>query len=443
MSGEIDARQFYLQALGASERQLPGADAWIADLRGRARARFESVGFPTTRDEAWKYTNLAALQRQRFQPAVGAAVTEEQLRPMLLDGFDAFRLVFVNGNYRADLSTPPSIGNRTVGGSLAATLRDDAHAVEAHLGRVAPLDTHPLAALNTAFLLDGAYVELPAGAVLDRPIELVYVATAEALAQPHTLIVAQAGSGATVVERYVGAEGSRYLTNAVTEVVLERGASVEHYRVQQESGQGFHIGGVYVQQHEGSHFTAYAVDLGGLLVRNDVQTHFVAERVACTLNGLYVADGRQHVDNHTLINHAKPRGTSREFYKGVLAGRARAVFNGRVIVHPDAQQTDAEQVNNNLLLSEDAEIDTKPELEIYADDVKCSHGATVGQLDEDQLFYLRTRGIDDAQARDLLTFAFANDVLHRFRLAPLRGMLERALNTRLLQGRTLRELELI
>lgn len=444
MSGEIDARQFYLQALDSRERELPGTQAWIRELRAHARACFEGAGFPTTREEAWKYTNLAALQRQRFQPVPSAsAVTESSLQSAPLDALNAFRLVFVNGYYRADLSTPPRIGNRVVGGSLAERLRADAHVLEAHLGRIAPLDTHPLAALNTAFLLDGAYVELPADAVLERPIHLIYVATADALAQPHALIVAQVGSRATIIEQYVDADGSRYFTNAVTEIVVERGAAVEHYRLQQESAQGFHVGGMYVRQQEGSQFTAHAIDLGGLLVRNDVRTQFAAENASCTLNGLYIADGRQHVDNHTLIDHAKPRGTSREFYKGVLGGRARAIFNGRVIVHPDAQQTDAEQVNNNLLLSEDAEIDTKPELEIYADDVKCSHGATVGQLDEDQLFYLRARGIDDAQARDLLTFAFANDVLHRFRLAPLRGMLERALNARLLQGRGLKELELI
>lgn len=443
MTSVMDVKQTYLQAIGAIDR-LPGQSSWVKELRTQARERFDAMGFPTSRHEAWKYTSLAPLLRQKFQSmATPAPLSVEQLAAFLPVGLDAYRLVFLNGRYRPDLSDPPRVRAAEIGGSLGAALDHRPGELEAHLGRIAPIDTHPLAALNTAFLIDGAYVRLPAGATLERPIHVLYVGTEDAFAQPHTYIHAEAGSRAVLIEQYVGNADARYFTNAVTEVVLERGAAIEHYRLQQESAQGFHIGGLYLRQHEDSRFTSYAVDMGGLLVRNDVQAVLAAEGAHCALNGLYVADGRQHVDNHTLIDHAKPHGVSREFYKGVLSGRARAVFNGRVVVQPDAQHTDAEQVNNNLLLSDDAEIDTKPELEIYADDVKCSHGATVGQLDLDQLFYMRARGIDDATARDLLTFAFANDVLHRFRIAPVKTWLERALTARLLQGRGLRELELI
>jgi Fe-S cluster assembly protein SufD len=441
---EADPKHHYLQAARALRSRLPARHAWIEALRERASARFDATGFPTVRDEAWKYTNLASLVRQPFHAVPDASPpTREQLERLLPNAFDAFRLVFLNGHYRPELSFPPRIDGRDFALPLAAALDSDAEALEPNLGRVASVDHHPLAALNTAFLADGAYIHLPDNLTLDRPIHLIYFATAEALAQPRTLIVAGPNSRATVVEQYVGIDESRYFTNAVTEVVLERDARLEHYRLQTESRLGFHVNGLHVRQCENSEFTSQAIDLGGLLVRNDLYALLDAPGASCRLNGLYVADGRQHVDNHTYVSHAKPRCTSREFYKGVLDGRGRAVFNGRVVVQPDAQHTDAEQINRNLLLSEDAEIDTKPELEIYADDVKCSHGATVGQLDLDQLFYLRSRGVDDAQARDLLTFAFANDVLRRFRSAPLRAMLEHAITTRLLRGRNLRELELI
>ncbi len=443
MSGETDLKLAYRQALDALKDQLPGQRPWLGDLRARARGHFETAGFPSTRVEAWKYTNLAPLVRQPFHPVMEATVTGEQLEPLLPKDLEAYRLVFVNGRYRAELSIVPQIKGVNIAESLAKKLIDDPAALETHLGRVAPIDSHPLAALNTAFLIDGAYVRLPAGVTVERPIHLVYIATADALAQPHTLIVAEAGSHATIIEQYVAIEDGRYFTNAVTEVVVEPGASIEHYRLQQESAKALHVGGLYVRQQQDSKFTSHAIDVGGLMARSDLYTVLAAEGAVCHLNGLYILDGRQHVDNHTTIEHAKPRGTSREFYKGVLDGRSRAVFNGRVLVQPDAQQTDAEQVNNNLLLSEDAEVDTKPELEIYADDVKCSHGATVGQLDPDQLYYLRSRGVDDAAARDLLTFAFVNDILHRFRVAPLRAMLERSITARLLHGRGIRELELI
>jgi Fe-S cluster assembly protein SufD len=445
MNVQTDAKQTYLTALAALGHKLPGnAKSWVRELRERSRESFAQAGFPTTRDEAWRYTNLAPLTRQAFEPVSTAieAVSKEKLQAASFGDVDAYRLVFVGGRYHAELSNPPKTNAVAFAGSLSDALTREPEKLQGYLGDVATADAGSLAALNTAFLRDGACVRLAANSALERPIYLIYVGLPNAFSAPRTLIVADPKSQATIIEHYVGLDAPGYFSNAVTELALAPGAKLTHYRLQEESTQGFHIGGVHVRQGRDSEFVSHAIDLGGLLVRNDLRA-VLSEGATCTLNGLYVASGRQHVDNHTLIDHAEPRSTSRELYKGVLDGRARAVFNGRVVVHPDAQKSDAQQTNNNLLLSEDAEIDTKPELEIYADDVKCSHGATVGQLDTDQLYYLRTRAVDEASARDLLTFAFANDVLRRFSLAPLRAELDRRLISRLLQGRAIREVELV
>lgn len=426
-----DPVSHYLHAI---DTLAPSKQPWLRELRATARARFQELGFPTTRHEDWKYTNVTPITRQSFEPAhAGASITRDALQPALIAG-DAPSLVFVDGRFRAELSSPPKW---TTPLSLAQAL-SASDGAQPPIGSVAPLATHAFTALNTAFLLDGAYLRIPAGTTVAQPIHIIYLSTPNALVQPRTLIVAEPGASATVIEHYLGAEPASYFTNAVTEVVLERGASLEHYRVQQESTKAYHVGGLYVRQERDSRFTSHAVDLGGALVRIDLRT-VVAEAASCELNGLYVVDGRQHVDNHTVIDHAEPRGVSREVYKGVLAGRARAVFNGRVVVQKDAQHIDAHQINNNLLLSDDVEVDTKPEFEIYADDVKCGHGATVGQLDADALFYLRSRAIEETAARDLLTYAFADDVVRRFKIAPLRAALEKSLRERLLQGRDLKE----
>jgi Fe-S cluster assembly protein SufD len=445
MNAPLDVKEAYIAAAAAITSAAPdNAPSWLRALRERARERFGQTGFPTTRDEAWRYTNLAPVVREAFAlaPPDVSAVSAGELQAASFADLDAHRLVFVGGRYRADLSDPPQTSGGFFAGSLAQALTREPDVLEENLGAIGTPDVGALAALNSAFLIDGAYVRLAANVVLERPIHVIYVGVPNALILPRMLVVADANSQASLIEHHVGVNGQRYFSNALTELSLGRGAKLTHYRVQEESAQGFHIGGVHVRQAPGSEFASFVVDLGGLLVRNDLRA-VLAAGAGCTLNGLYVASGRQHVDNHTVIEHAAAHSTSRELYKGVLDGRARAVFNGRVVVHPDAQKSDARQTNNNLLLSEDAEIDTKPELEIYADDVKCSHGATVGNLDPDQLYYLRTRAVDEASARDLLTFAFANDVLRRFEVAPLRAALDRRLVNRLLQGRALREVELV
>ena len=317
-------------------------------------------------------------------------------------------------------------------GSLAAALADDADRLEPLLACDVEAFASGFEALNAAFWADGAYLDLASGVAIEEPVHLLFIATeADVETHPRNIIRAAAGSRVCIIEHYVGSDSAAYFTNAVTRIVADRNAVVEHYKLQEEAGRAFHIAALHAQQGPASHFTSHSFALGGALSRNDITTRFDAEGCVATLNGLYVAGGRQHMDHHTCIDHAKPRGTSREVYKGVLDGAARAVFNGKIVVRPDAQKTDAHQSNRNLLLSEHAEVDTKPQLEIYADDVKCSHGATVGQLDENQIFYLRARGMDEAAARSLLTFAFAEEIVRRADIAPLRARLEALLIDRL------------
>lgn len=436
----------YLAALAGSRARLPGADvAWIKRLRQAGEASFAERGFPTTRDEQWKYTNVAPLLRQPLTPAIEPVASPPALAGDVgFDGLPSHRLVFVNGWFAPSLSAPISVAGATIRNLASAIAKDDG--IEGYLSSAMPERLLGFAALNTAFLSDGAYIRVRQGQTLEQPIHLIFIATGEQaslLVQPRNLIVVERGAQVAIIEHYVSVGEARHLTNVITEVVAEADSVVEHYRVQQHGDKASHVGGLHVRQARASRFTSHAIDMGGLLVRHDLTSRLDDEAAECHLNGLYLVDGRRHVDNHTEVDHAKPLGTSREYYKGVLSGRGRAVFNGRVVVRPDAQKTDAQQMNNNLLLSDDAEIDTKPELEIYADDVKCSHGATVGQLDMDALFYLRSRAIDEATARDLLTYAFAHDVLLRMQLAPLRTALERRLTQHLLQGRDIKELELV
>ena len=323
--------------------------------------------------------------------------------------------------------------------SLACALAEHRDLVEPHLARYANYSAHAFAALNTAFLHDGAFIYLPPEAVVEEPISLnstVTTASEPPLMWPRRrLIVAGRNSQATICERYSGAPALTYFTNAVTEIVLDEGAIIDHYKVQQEGDAAFHIATTQIQMGRSSRFSSHNLTFGGKLTRNDINAILDGEGCECTLNGLYMGDGEQLIDNHTRIDHARPHGTSHELYKGILDGKARGVFSGRIYVHQDAQKTDAKQTNQTLLLSDDAIIDTKPQLEIFADDVKCTHGATVGQLDAESLFYLRSRGIGREEARALLTFAFANDIIGRVKIEPLRAELE----SRLFARRTAQE----
>ena len=422
----------FLETHTASAAALPGHGVpWLDELRAAGLARFRAQGFPTPRSEAWKYTDVAPIARRSFRPASGEDETPaEAIREAVARaarGIDAdHRLVFVNGRYRPEFSATGEARDGRVVGSLAGHLRDDPESLRRHLAQP-PRRADGFAALNAAFAADGLYVVLPAGSGAGV-IHLCFVAAGEDVAShARSLVVAGPGSSAVLVESYVSAGDTPGLVNVATDLALAAGASVEHYRAQQENDRSYHVGAVTVRQADDSRYRILALGLGGRIGRCDIDVSLDAEGAECTLEGLYAVRGRQHIDFHTRIDHRKPRGVSRELFKGILDGHGRGVFNGKVVVHEDAQRTDATQANHNLLLSRHAEIDTKPELEIYADDVKCSHGATVGQLDEDMLFYLRSRGLDEGLARATLTYAFAEEVLGRIGLVGLRRQAAAAL----------------
>ncbi|HYT89870.1 MAG TPA: Fe-S cluster assembly protein SufD, partial [Gemmataceae bacterium] len=409
--------------------------AWPHALRTAAIERFAEVGFPTSRDEDWKFTSLTPLAEIPFKLASGHELhsfTAEGSSDNALDIAATVRLVFVNGRLAPDLSTPGALPGNVVIGSLAAAMEQHRTLVEPHLTRLARHESHAFTALNTAFLSDGAFIHVGRGVVLREPIELVFLSTAPTeptVSHPRTLIVAEDNSQLTVVQSYLGTD-EVYFTNAVTEIIAGENAYIDHYKLQRESLKAFHLETLQVRQERGSNFSSHAVTLGAGWARNEIGVTLAGEGCESILNGLYLADGTQHVDNRTTIDHAKPHCASHELYKGILDGKAHGVFNGKIYVREDAQKTDAKQTNQTLLLSEDAVINTKPQLEIFADDVKCTHGATIGQLSTDALFYLRARGIGLEDARSLLTYAFANDVLDRMKLETLRRQLEELLLAR-------------
>jgi Fe-S cluster assembly protein SufD len=433
------------QAFGQLAKTLPGAELpWLRTARRSAFEQFDALGFPSTRHEDWKYTNVSAIGKRpwHFAPQRTGCLDDDDVRrivdELVLDPA-GHRLVFVNGRHVPRLSRLNSLPHDVFVGSLTRALSEMPQRLEAAIASQTYADG--FTALNTAFLTDGFAVVLPPGEVIDQPLHMLFLTDEAGLAvQPFNVVLAGARSGCAIVEHFVGLGDNAYWTNAVTRIVADEQADVQHYRLQQEGSKAFHIGSVAVAQQRASCFTSHAFAFGGALSRTGIGTSLNAENAQATLNGLYFAGGRQHVDHHTRIDHAEPHGTSREYYRGVLDGAARGVFNGRVIVHRDAQKTDTHQANHNLLLSRDAEIDTKPQLEIYADDVKCTHGATVGQLDENQLFYLRARGVEERTARALLTYAFARDTVERVRIDSLRGRLESLLLARTPEGERIREL---
>jgi Fe-S cluster assembly protein SufD len=427
------------------EKRFDGEPDWLSALRREAFARLNARGFPTTRDEAWRFTNVARIVRTPFQLASRRTGTPH---PGSLPGGEGTRVVFVNGRYAPELSRPG--GGPFVLRSLPEALLEDPRALQPHLGERAKFETSAFTALNSAFLEDGAFVRVPRGAVAQEPLHLVFLAgpdgDAPTVCHPRILIVAEANSQAKVVETYMGfrrlesgphpgplpeGEGGSTFTNSVTEIVCGEGAVLEHYKLQRESGSAFHVHTIACAQARRSRFDSHNFCLGSALARTDIEVLFEAEGSECSLNGLFVTSGTQHIDNHTLIDHAKPHCTSRELYKGILDGKSRGVFHGKIVVRPDAQKTDAVQTNKNLLLSRDALVDSTPALEILADDVKCRHGSTIGQLDANSLFYLRSRGISEEDARALLTYGFAADLTGRIRIPWVRAEIEAAVGLRL------------
>jgi Fe-S cluster assembly protein SufD len=419
------------------ERRLAaGAEpAWFSALRGQAWDAFAEGGFPRPDDEDWRFTSVAPLARTRFTftEAAGDRPSAELLGELSFGAPVALRVIVVNGRFDEAASNRPATPGLEVM-SLSRALQADPGMLRELLGAVAPVAERPFTALNTALFADGVLVRVAAGAVVSEPLHVVhYAAGGDTPAQCHPRVLVVAGRGAqlTLVESYGGSEGAPYLTNAVTEIVLEDGAVVDHYRIQREAPAAFHVATTAVRQGRGTSFTSTAIELGGALARRDVEQVFAGEGGECTLNGLFLGGGTQHLDTHTRIDHARPHCTSRELYHGVLDGRARGVFVGRILVRAGAQKTDAQQSNKNLLLSPDALVHSLPQLEILTDDVKCKHGSTTGQLDPLALFYLRSRGLDAAEARSMLVRAFARAVVARVRPAALREGLEQHLEARL------------
>ncbi len=418
--------------------------ASLAALRRRAIDRFAERGFPGTHEEEWRFTNLAPIARQVFRRAESGTPLPHESEIALHRIPGAIELVFVDGRFVPQLARLEGLPAGVVTAGLAEALARQPERLEPHLARYAAFDRHPFVALNTAFLEDGAYVELPRGVVLETPIHLLFLSTgvetgaeSTTVSFPRTLIVAGEASQATVIETFAGA--GAYFCCPVTELVAGPAAVVDHYKVQRESLEAFHLATFQLQAERSSAPSSHSISLGGGFVRNDVNAVLAGEGIDCILNGLYLLAGRQFLDNHMRVEHAAAHCGSHELYKGILDGQSRAIFNGLIHVHPGAQKTDAKQSNRNLLLSRDAIASSNPQLEIFADDVKCTHGSTVGQLDDDAVFYLRSRGIGAEAARSLLTYAFASDVVERIKVEAVRHDLEEFLFTRLPKGEVVRQ----
>ncbi len=409
--------------------------SWVSELRRTGITRFAALGFPTPRLEEWRYTNVTPIAQRPFTPALNlppAAGPEVDPARFAFAGLGGSRLVFVNGQFAPEHSAIAGTPSGVRVSSLSAAAHTGADLVKHHLGRYAGASDHAFRALNAAFFTDGAFIFVPKNTVIEEPVHLLFISgTSGEAVHPRNLILAEAGSRLKVVESYVSLNGTAGFTNAVTEIVAGEGASVEHCKFQDENRETFHVATIQSCLARDSRFTSHSISIGAQIARHDINTIMIGEGVECVLNGLYVASGRQLVDHHMIVDHARPRCASHEFFHGILGGTSRGVFNGKIYVRPDAQQTDAKQTNRNLLLTDDATVDTKPQLEIFADDVKCTHGATVGRLDEDAIFYLRSRGIPHNAARRILTQAFASNILARIGIEPVRQQLDALLQNRL------------
>jgi Fe-S cluster assembly protein SufD len=409
-------------------RETPG---WLDTIRQCAFQRFEALGFPTTKNEDWHFTSVAPIVEAAYPPRAtpGGDVKAADLAPFTFGASDWPTIVFVNGVFAPALSSLDSLPEGVKVYDMASAFRNGDPVVERNLSKFAPYELNTFTALNSAFLSDGAVVRIAKEFEVDRPIHVLFVSDAIAAktqTNPRTLIIAERHSKATVIESYVTTSEASYFTNAVTEVLLEDGANLSHLKIQRESPRAFHVGTTEAEQKRDSHYQSFSFATGAQLSRTNIYTTLDGEGAGATLNGLYMLDGEQHCDHQTRIEHAQPNCFSRELYKGVLDGASHGVFNGKVYVHPIAQKTDGKQTNNVLLLSERAQVDTKPQLEIFADDVKCTHGATVGRIDETALFYMKSRGVNRELARRLLTYAFAAEVLETIEIDRVRRELEQA-----------------
>jgi Fe-S cluster assembly protein SufD len=425
------ALQHYLEGFTGLEKSAPSRQhPWLRKLREDGFARFAETGFPTVRDEDWRFTNLSAIAQTPFRLVreTRNLPSQSDIAPYHVAGA-ACRLVFVDGRFVPDLSSVGILPGGVTVSSLANAIAQHPAAVEAHLGRYLNIQRDPFSALNTAFIEDGAFVRIPKSAILEAPVHLLFISMGHdtpVVSHPRNLIVAEENSQAAIVEDYIslGSSTEKALCNTVTELIAGDRSVISHYMIEREHGHAFNVSTLRIQQGRAADVSSHSVLIGGALVRNNVHPVLAGEGSECLINGLFIGNGRQHLDNYMLVEHASPHCGSRQFYNGILDGHAHGVFHGRIIVHKDAQKTDAKQTNRNLLLSDTAQIDTKPQLEIYADDVKCTHGATIGQIEENALFYLRSRGIDETSARRLLLGAFAGECFDRMKEGPARKHVE-------------------
>lgn len=426
MTQVAEEQNAFLSKLAREHRPVAGAPQWLQRLRQAGIDRFNEVGFPSTKDEKWRFTNVSPIAMTAFKPAPQARITLDEIAPFSFRDEAACEIVFVNGHYAPGLSAMRSLQRGITVDSLMSQMQENA-LIERHLGRHAAITDNPFVALNAGFMGEGAFVHIARGAESRKPIHLLFVTTTSdqpLVTHPRVLIIADEASKATVVESYVGVGSGVYFTNAVSEIIAADRANLDHCKLQQETVEAFHVSTTQIQIAKSTHFVSHSATLGAKLSRNDLNCILNGEFGYATLNGLVLLNDQQHCDNHTLLHHEAANCPSHELYKYVLKDRASGVFRGKIFVQKDAQKTNARQTSKSLLLSDDAVMDSMPALEIYADDVKCTHGSTIGPVDEDQVFYLRTRGVGYDAARHLLTYAFAADITRRIRVEPVRRRLE-------------------
>lgn len=411
--------------------------AWLSVARANANAQFTGLGLPTTRDEDWRFTNVAPLKKFSFQPVAKPgrhAITAEDLKQFPFSSFGGCKLVFVDGVFASDLSVIPNLPGSVKLMSLADALATETELVKKYLFRYAQTEKNFFTALNTAHFQDGAFIYLPPNANIEAPIHLLFVSTGKingATIHPRNLIVAERGSHFCILENYASLGDAATFTNSVTELIAGENASGHHVKFQDENPQSFHIGNLAAHFGRASNVATHSFALGAKLSRTNIHANLAGEGLECILNGLYLTRGEQLADHHMVVEHAQPHCASHEYFNGILADKSKGVFHGRIFVHANAQKTDAKQTNKNLLLSDDATADTKPQLEIYADDVKCTHGATIGQLNDEAIFYLRARGIPLEKARQILVHAFAGEIIERVGCGSVREELDRIVWERL------------
>lgn len=439
MTTELAKLENNYQRAFSTARESSPTVPWLELVRNSAMDRFEQLGFPTVHEEEWKYTNLASFAKRKFVPAVRSESVSIDSTRFVYPETTAAHLVVVNGFLSGELSVKTGLEN-IVAVDLLNAVSDARYnkVARGYLARNASYHNSGLASLNTAFLQSGLFLWIPKGVTVETPIQVTFLtdaAEADVATFPRLLVVAEENSSATLIETFVSTGEQQYFTNAIAEIVLKEGARLEHYRMQRESVKAFHTSVTSASLGRSSSYDTTSINLGAKLSRHDVSVVLDHEGAECWVDGLYLAGADQHADTHSVIDHQQPHCTSHQLYKGILDGNARAVFNGKVFVREGAQKTDAMQTNKNLLLSQHARVDTKPQLEIYADDVKCAHGAAVGQIDQDELFYLQARGINPELGRNLLTYGFAEEVIGKIKIDSIRSQLDeivlRQLNTHL------------